>query len=104
MQNILSKYLQKVGITNIQEATKEEQQVFERYKTILEGSEVTVEKIKEFCTSQIKIIEHRFASNAKPEDDIYLKACLHIYLNILQVIEAPETERENLEKHLSSLI
>ena len=104
MHNILSKYLQKVGITNIQEATKEEQQIFERYKAILEGSEVTVDKIKEFCQSQIKIIEQRFADNPKTDDDVYLKACLHIYLNILQIIDAPTLERKNLEKHLNSLI
>lgn len=102
MQNILSKYLQKVGIVNIEEATKEEKQTFERYKAILEGSEVTVDKIKAFCQGQIKLIENKCEGVERLTD--MQQACLHVYLNILKAIEAPETERINLEKHLSSLI
>lgn len=101
--SLLSKLLDKRKITKVEELSSEERATFEHYKSILE-KEVTVASIKEFCLSQIKLIESKFADNPKTDDDTYLKACLHIYLNIIRVIEAPETERKSLEKHLEDLI
>lgn len=103
MKFSLSKLLEKRGINNVEDLTPEEQVVYERYKTILSGDSVTIDSLKDFCHAQIRIIEARFAS---PDDthDIYLKACLHVYLNLLKAIEAPEAERESLEKHLTQLI
>lgn len=101
--SILSKLLQKKKIEKVEDLTPEEQATFRHYQSILE-KEVSVASIKEFCLSQIKLIESKFADNPKTDDDTYLKACLHIYLNIIRVIEAPETERKSLEQHLEDLI
>lgn len=102
--NILSKWLFKKGITNPEELLPEEKVIYDKYRVILSGENISVDKIKEFCEYQVKIIENKFADNPKTDDDTYLKACLHIYLNILKCIEAPEKEREALEKHLTGLL
>lgn len=100
---LISKLLEKRNITNIDELSTEEKATLEGYKTVLSGKLLTVEIIKKFCESQIKIIENKFAEGDMTHD-VYHKACLHVYLNLLKVIEAPEAERESLERHLTQLI
>lgn len=103
--NLLSKLLEKRGIDKIEDLAPEEKVIYDRWNTVLRGETVTVASIKEFCTSQIKLIEEKFASGAGEEaENSYLKACLHVYLNILKALEAPEVEREAIERHLVQLI
>ena len=101
--NLLSKLLEKRGISKVEELSIEEKVVFDRYKVVLTGEAVTIDTLKEFCKAQIAIIEARFAAPVT-EHDVYLKACLHVYLNLLKAIEAPQAERESLEKYLTQLI
>ncbi len=100
----LSQLLQKRGIEREEDLSPDEKAVFDRYKAVLNGETVTVDKIREFCDSQIKLIQAKFADSAPNGNDLYLKACLHVYLNILKAIDTPEMEREALERHLTSLI
>lgn len=100
----LSKLLEKRGINSVKELTQEEKATFDRYKIILSGETVSVDKIKEFCKTQIQLIEERISSQATNLSSPYLAPCLHVYLNILRAIEAPEKERELLEQHLTQLI
>ncbi len=100
----LSQLLQKRGIEREEDLSPDEKAVFDRYKAVLNGETVTVDKIREFCDSQIKLIQAKFADSAPNSNDLYLKACLHVYLNILKAIDTPEMEREALERHLTSLI
>ncbi len=103
--NLLTKLLEKRGIDKIEDLAPEEKEVFDRWSAKLRGDTLTVETIKEFCASQIKVIEDKFASSEGTyQGDQYLKACLHVYLNILKAIEAPEAEREAIERHLTQLI
>ena len=101
--SLLSRLLQKRGITKEEDLSLEEKKVFDSYKRVLTGEEMTVPVIKQFCQNQIKLIENKFAG--PPSDhDLYLKASLHVYLNLLKTIEAPESERESLERYLVQLI
>lgn len=102
--SLLSKLLGKRGIEKEEDLSIEEKVVFDKYKAILTGEAVSVQVIKDFCRLQIRIIEEKFASHGYHVDDTYLKACLHVYLNLLKTIEAPEAERESLELYLAQLI
>jgi hypothetical protein len=97
--SILDKYLSKKGIAKIDDLTPEEKEVFTRYERILKGENITVEMIKAFCQSQVKLIEGKIADGLNRPTDIQL-ASLHVYLNVLKAIEAPEAERESLERYL----
>lgn len=101
--SILDKLLDKRGVKNIEELSKEERAIFDGYKRTLTGKTITIKDLEEFCRSQIRIIEGRFAG---PDNryDSYLKASLHVYLTLLQALEAPKVERENLERYLISMI
>lgn len=100
--SILTKYLEKIGVKGQEDLSKEEQDVFERYKRILSGETITVDTIKEFCQSQVKIIESQ-CDGKTPLSNLQ-QASLHIYLNILKAIDAPQSERESLERHLIQII
>ncbi len=101
-KNSLSKLLTKFGVKSQEDLSPDELVTYERYKTILNGDSVTIDGVKEFCRSQIKIIESKC-------DGVNLltavqQASLHVYMNILRMIEAPEQERESLERYLNQII
>lgn len=103
--SILSKFLAKRGIEKEEDLLPEEKVIFDKYKAVLSGELVTIPTLKAFMQAQIKTIEDKFASPGQSDkDDTYRKACLHVYLNLLKAIEAPEAERESLEKYLTQLI
>lgn len=94
--------MQKKGIEKEEDLSPEEKIVFDKYKRVLTGDVVTVELIKEFCKGQIALLEGKISTGNRPTD-IEL-ACLCVYLNMVKAIEAPEAERESLEKYLTQLI
>lgn len=100
---LVSQLLEKRGIKDIKELSPEEKATIDGYNFILSEKYLTVDTIKQFCLAQIRIIENKFAEGDTSKDT-YHKACLHVYLNLLKVIEAPEAERKSLELHLTQLI
>ncbi len=105
ISSLITKFFEKKGINTIADLKPEERQEYDRWQAIMDGTEVTVEKIKIFCDVQIKLIEERFATGETTDkQDAFLKASLHVYLNLLKAIKAPELERKDLERHLSNLI
>lgn len=101
--SLLDKFLDKKGIKSIEDLTPEERATYDGFKTTLTGKTVTIKNLEDFCRSQIRIMEGRFAGPPTPHD-VYLKACLHVYLTLLKAIEAPKVERDNLERYLIALI
>lgn len=105
LSSLIQGIMDKKGISKITELTPDEKTEYERWQAIMDGSEMTVAKIKEFCESQIRIIEGRYASGETTDkQDTFLRASLHIYLNLIALINSPETERVNLEKYLTQLL
>ena len=105
LSTLIQKILEKKKINKISELSPDEKVEYDRWNAIIEGSEITVPKIKEFCESQIRLIEGRYASGeATDKQDIMLRASLHIYLNLIKLIDSPEIERGNLEKYLSQIL
>jgi hypothetical protein len=68
----------------------------------LTGETVSIENLKEFCRSQIRKIEESI--DGKTPLTPLQQACLHVYIQLLKAIEAPEKEREALEQYLTQLI
>lgn len=102
-KSLLSRVLEKRGIEKEEDLSLEEKAVFDRYKAILSGTNVSVETLKSFCKSQISIIEGTIADGKNKPTDLQL-ASLHVYLNLLKAIEAPEAERESLERYLTQIV
>lgn len=103
--SILDKVLEKKGIKDVTKLSKEEAEDFDRWERILSEGEMTLDKVAEFCDSQVTIIERQWAnldnSNAKNERLILLHT---VYSKIKGVITSPQAEKEQLEKYLQQLL
>lgn len=100
--SLLSQWLDKAGIKKVEDLSPDEKAVYDRYRRVLSGETLTIETIKTFCETQIKVIEAK-CDGITPLTTLQ-QACLHVYLNILKAIEAPEAERVAVEQHLTQLI
>lgn len=100
--SLLSKLLDKRGIDTIEDLEPEEKQVFERWSVVLTGESVSIENLKDFCRAQIRRIEEK-ADGVTPLNNLQ-QACIHVYIQLLKAIEAPEQERVALEQHLTQII
>lgn len=98
----MPRLLEKRGITDPDDLSSDERATYDRYRLILSGQTLSVDSLKEFCQNQIRVIEGK--CNGTDPLTLLQQACIHVYLNLLKAIEAPEAERESLEKYLNSLI
>lgn len=103
LNSLLSKLLAKRGIDKVEDLSDEEKVTIDKFKAVLSGENLTLDSIKDFMRMQIRVIETKFAE-ADSKNDVYYKACLNVYLTMLKAMEAPERERESLERYLTQLI
>lgn len=103
--NILSRILDKRGIKSADELSPDEKADFQRWKGILSGGEVTLDKVVEFCNTQKSLIETAWENkdNSTQKNDRLIIAHT-IYSKIGKVITSPQSEKESLEKYLESLL
>lgn len=102
MHQLLQKLLAKRGVESVNDLQGEEKEVYQRWRSILSGEKVTVEKIEEFCKSQIGVIEARFRKFDTPWETTDRLVVAHtVYKTLLEMIAAPEKERANLEEFLT---
>lgn len=101
--NLISRIMEKRGIKNVEDLDREERATLERWEKILSESEITVNKIREFCAAQISTIEGKWRAN--PENpSVNLIHYHNVYKTLLSLIDGPRSERENLERYLNQLL
>lgn len=100
--SLIDKLLGKRGVEKVEDLGPEEQAQIQKWNIILRGESITVHALKEFCQSQIRIIESKCDGVTGLTN--MQQACLHVYMNLLKAIEAPEAERASLEKYLTQLL
>lgn len=105
MNPLLEKLLRKKNVNNVSDLSDDEKSTYDNWQKILSEGEITVDKIRDFCKVQKKLIEGQYsnADNTDKKDNI-LKASLGIYNALIGLIESPKAEREALEKYLNQLI
>lgn len=105
MNFLLQKWLEKIGVKNVSNLSADEKATYDSWNKTLSEGEITVDKIKEFCKAQKKLIEGQYSNpdNTDKKDNI-LKASLGIYNALIGLLESPMAERESLEKYLNQLI
>lgn len=105
MSNILSRYLQKRGIKDVTELSKEEKKDFERWKGILAVEKVTVDTILDFCNAQKSLIETQWENKDNSVEKNERLIIAHtIYSKLIKVITAPHAEKATLERWLEEQI
>ena len=104
MHPLLVKLLNKRKVKK-EELSPDELADFGRWEKILEGGEVTIEKVGEFCKAQISAVEAQWKDlDNDPKKNERLIIAHTIYSTILKALTAPEAERSALESYLNKLI
>jgi hypothetical protein len=104
MQKILEDILKKRGV-KLEELREDEKIDFDRWSSILDEGDVTVDKIQRFCSKQIKMIENKWNDLDSPSKNSERLVVIHtVYRAILKMIKAKEGERSILEAYLTSLL
>ena len=104
--NILTRILEKRGIKDIKQLDADEREAFEEafegYQRTLSKPDITIENLKEFLHIQLQVIEGKWKSY-----DMQNKADLipyhTVYKVLLDILNSPQAEREQLEKYLIQL-
>lgn len=102
--SILQRLLSKRGITE-DELMGEERKQFNQWKRTLAEEEISVQTIKEFCQRMVGTIEGKWRGwDLNKQQKAELLPYYTVYKALLDVIDGPKVERENLEKYLNQLI
>ena len=104
MTDILNKLLQKRGV-QYDELDIEEKKQFDNWKLVLTKDELTTQDIKDFCQSQVDVIEGKWQDlNLEQIKKAELIPYHTVYNLLLKVIDSPKEARSALEKNLLQLI
>ena len=105
MHQLIDKLFQKRGIKNINELDPEEKATFDGWNKVLSKDELTLEDVKEFCKSQVEIIEGKWKDLEMEQTKKSEMIPYHtVYRTLLSVIDSPKVAREALEKQLEQLL
>ncbi len=104
MNKILEDLLKKRGV-KLENLSKEEKETFDRWNSVLNEGDVTVEKIQSFCKHQVGMIENKWKDLDNKEIKNERLIVMHtVYKSILQMIKSKKGDRERLEGRLVSLL
>lgn len=105
MNILLTKYLEKLGIKNPNELKTEERVIFDNWQTILSKETLALEDIKQFCQTQVSIIESKWSDyNLEQVKKAELIPYHTVYKTLLVTIDSPKAVRVALENQLNQLI
>ena len=105
MNSLLQKLFAKRGIKDATELDSEERETFETWNKVLSEGDITVEKISEFCESQISVIESKWKDLSINNDKKAEWIPIHnVYSTLLLVIKSPTSAKEALEAQLKELV
>lgn len=105
MNQLLERLLGKKGIKDTTELDESEKQVYDKWQKTLSEGEITVDKIQGFCKQQLSVIEGKFKElDNSPDKNQRLIISHNIYKAIIDCIDKPRMEREQLERYLQSLL
>jgi len=105
MNKKLANLLEKRKIKDLKDLDPDEKADFDRWTKILSEGEITVDKILDFCKSQISIIENKWkASPTSWEENAKLIPYHTVYSSLSKMITTPRADKKSVEEELDSLL
>lgn len=104
MSNVLTQYLEKMGLKGFKDLTPQERQTYKQYEELLERK-VTLEDLKNMLPTLIGVLSNQLVDpeNSK-ETDLFLKARIKNLKDIEAFVFLPERNRKALEATFKSLL
>lgn len=103
---ILQKYLKKVGVADFTELDPEERATYDTWRETLEA-EVTVDTLTTFIKAQLANLSRELQEAVREGHDrkaLLITARLQNYNDLMEVITAPDRNRESLAIFIDNLI
>jgi hypothetical protein len=105
MHSLLDKLFAKRGIKDANDLKPEEKVIFDNWRLILDKEELTIADVKEFCKTQVELIENKWCDyNLEQSKKAELISYHTIYKTLLLAIDSPKSAREALEKQLTEFL
>jgi hypothetical protein len=105
MHSLLDKLFTKRGIKDANDLKPEEKVIFDNWRLILDKEELTIADVKEFCKTQVELIENKWHDyNLEQSKKAELIPYHTIYKTLLLAIDSPKSAREALEKQLTEFL
>ena len=103
--DLIAKLMRKRGIDSVNDLDEVEKKTFDDWQKVLSKEELTLPDVKEFCASQITIIENKWSDyNLEDSKKQSLIPYHTVYKSILKAIDSPKEARQALEKNLMQLV
>jgi hypothetical protein len=94
----------KRGIKDANQLDPEEKATFETWQAVLSKEELTMDDVKQFCRSQLDVIEGKWTDlNLEQSKKAEFIPYHTVYKSLLAAIDSPKAAREALEKQLIEL-
>ena len=104
MHPLLQTLLGKRGIETVNELDMDEKAQYDQWEKILSKEELTIEDVKQFCKSQVEVIEGKWKDlNVENTKKAELIPYHTVYKTLLSAIDSPRSARESLEQQLINL-
>lgn len=104
-ENLIARLFARKGIKSVDDLSQDEKATFAQYERTLSKKDLSIADIRDFLKSQISVIEAKWRDMGL---NTYAKADLlplhTAYKALLNVMDAPQLEREQLETYLIGLI
>lgn len=104
MHSLISKLLKKRGIDSLDELNQEERVTFDTWQSVLSKETLSTDDIKEFCNSQIAVIEGKWRDMNGESKKADLIPYHTVYKMLVEVIDSPQKARKALEQQLEQLL
>ncbi len=104
MHTLLQRLLQKRNV-DVKELSEDEKKDFDRWESKLQGKDLTVEIIADYCKAQLIKIESQWDDLDNLDEKNKRLIILHtVYGKLSRMITSHGKERDELEKYLDNLI
>lgn len=99
----MDELLEQRGLS-FEELSETERETFLKWEEILQGSQLSIEKIKEYIASMREAVEQELTRfDLDPTQDLFLKARLRNYLLMDAFLSTPEKARKQIENAIAGM-
>lgn len=103
MNNLIDKYLKKIGVVNYDALSSEEKDTLREWETSLQGRKLTDQDVRNFLDTELDTATMRLTDvDLKPEDAVFRKVEVRFIKKIISFLNMPAMEKALLEKQIES--
>ena len=105
MNDLLSKFIRKIGVSKYDDLNEEEKNTFREWETALSGRQITDKEYRDFLETERELAINRMTEvDLSKEADIFRKVEVRFIKKIIGFLDMPKIQKVLLEKQIESRI